>query len=117
MPLIGPRTVTFQAWLKISRKRPNPDPDPRDTIDCQFFAESVILNRISVNDDKDDDEDKAKKKICSIAPLNVVDIHEMIMDKTNNEEELRKIELKLEPKELSIDLIKWGALSRWSSSQ
>ena len=49
------------------------------------------MNRSSVNDDKDDDEDKAKKKICSIAPLNVVDIHEMIMDKTNNEEELRKI--------------------------
>ena len=63
------------------------------------------MNRSSVNDDKDDDEDKAKKKICSIAPLNVVDIHEMIMDKTNNEEELRKIELKLELKELSIDLI------------
>ena len=55
-----------------------------------FFNASVILNRSSVNDDKDDDEDKAKKKICSIAPLNVVDIHEMIMDKTNNEEELRK---------------------------
>ena len=56
-----------------------------------FFDASLILNRSSVNDDKDDDEDKAKKKICSIAPLNVVDIHEMIMDKTNNEEELRKI--------------------------
>ena len=54
------------------------------------------MNRNLVNDDKDDDEDKTKKKICSIAPLNVVDIHEMIMDKTNNEEELRKIELKLE---------------------
>ena len=63
-----------------------------------FFATSVILNRILVNDDKDDDEDKTKKKICSIAPLNVVDIHEMIMDKTNNEEELRKIKLKLELK-------------------
>ena len=63
-----------------------------------FFAASVILNRSSVNDDKDDDEDKAKKKICSIAPLNVVDIHEMIMDKTNNEEELRKILSKLELK-------------------
>ena len=63
-----------------------------------FFAASVILNRNSVNDDKDDDEDKTKKKICSIAPLNVVDIHEMIMDKTNNEEELRKIKLKLELK-------------------
>ena len=86
MPLIGPRTVTFQDWLKISRKR---RPERRF-----FFAASVILNRSSVNDDKDDDEDKAKKKICSIAPLNVVDIHEMIMDKTNNEEELRKIELK-----------------------
>ena len=81
MPLIGPRTVTFQVWLKISRTLKALD----------FFNASVILNRSSVNDDKDDDEDKAKKKICSIAPLNVVDIHEMIMDKTNNEEELRKI--------------------------
>ena len=82
MPLIGPRTVTFQVWLKISR-----------TLKASnfLFNASVILNRSSVNDDKDDDEDKAKKKICSIAPLNVVDIHEMIMDKTNNEEELRKI--------------------------
>ena len=82
MPLIGPRTVTFQVWLKISRTLKASD---------FFFNASVILNRSSVNDDKDDDEDKAKKKICSIAPLNVVDIHEMIMDKTNNEEELRKI--------------------------
>ena len=93
MPLIGPRTVTFQVWLKIFEKHRS-----HSRASDIFFATSVILNRISVNDDKDDDEDKTKKKICSIAPLNVVDIHEMIMDKTNNEEELRKIKLKLKLK-------------------
>ena len=86
-PLLVPGQSPFKIGWKF---RENAD----QSVD--FFTASVILNRSSVNDDKDDDEDKAKKKICSIAPLNVVDIHEMIMDKTNNEEELRKIELKLE---------------------
>lgn len=62
MPLIGPKTVTFAT--------PNNG--------SQSICEIRRLSKLH--------EESLK---CTLGPLNIVDLHELIMDQTDNEEELR----------------------------